>query len=97
MASHGAMKEMAVTAPAPMRKPPKVLSHIEMREAENGGVIAEHHFTHYDHKPEAHVFGDGDGSKLATHIEKHLGIAMPGKSMAREDEPEEKEENIGKE
>jgi len=80
MASHGAMKEVAIAEPRPKPLPAKELSHIELREAENGGAVAEHHFTAYEHKPETHVFGTNDGHKLAAHIEKHLGISMPGKS-----------------
>lgn len=93
MASHGAAKEVAATAPTAPRKQPKVLSHGELREAENGGVTLEHHFTNYEHKPEVHVFGDGDGHKLAAHIEKHFGIKMPGKSAVESAAPHEGDEN----
>lgn len=82
MASHGAQKEMATSEPARPRVPKKELDRIELKEAENGGVIAEHHFTSYEHKPEPHVFGDGDGHKLAAHIEQHLGIKMPGRAKS---------------
>lgn len=80
MASHGAMKESAASEPARPRIPKKELQHIQMKQAENGGVIAEHHFTSYEHKPEPHVFGEGDGKGLAAHIEEHLGIKMPGRA-----------------
>jgi len=92
MASHGALKEVATQGPPVHRKPAKELSHIEMREAENGSVIAEHHFTAYEHKPEPHVFGDGEGHKLAAHIEHHLGISMPGKSKTENAEEKEGDE-----
>lgn len=97
MASHGAVKEFANTEAPRKAKPPKILDGMTLRAGENEGVVAEHHFTHYEHKPEMHIFGDDDGHKLAAHIEKHLGISMPGKQTGgREDEPEEREENIGK-
>lgn len=89
MASHGAAKEMAATERAAPKMPKKELEAIHLKEAENGGVTAEHHFTHYEHKPEVHVFSDGDGHKLAAHIEKHLGIKMPGKSSTESSEETE--------
>ena len=105
MASHGAAKDFAsVRPPAPRgesprafgKLPAKQLHHLEMRGGESGGVSVEHHFTNYEHKPEMHVFGDGDGHMLAAHIEKHLGIKMPGKSGADKNEPAEGDENEGK-
>ena len=92
MASHGVAKERAVAEPQAPKKPAKQLEHIRLEEAENGGVIATHHFTHYDHKPEPHVFGDGEGHKLAAHIEKHMGIKMPGKSASESSEETEGDE-----
>ena len=89
MASHGAVKEMAASEPRAPKKPAKELEHIRLEEAENGGVIATHHFTAYEHKPEPHVFGDGEGRKLAAHIQEHLGIAMPGKVAHESTEAEE--------
>jgi len=80
MASHGAMKETASAIEPRPRKMPKELDHAEMREAENGGVVLEHRFTHYEHKPETHAFGADDGHKLAAHIEQHFGIKMPGRA-----------------
>lgn len=92
MASHGAMKEAASAEPPRHKIPPKELEHIRLTPAENGGAVAEHHFTHYEHKPEMHVFGDGEGHKLAAHIEKHLGIKMPGKSSTDSAAPKEGDE-----
>ena len=62
--------------PMPKRsnKPPKVMEHMRIMPAENGGVSVEHHFTHYDHKPEMHVFGAGDGKKFVAHVMKHSGM-----------------------
>jgi hypothetical protein len=90
MASHGAMKEVAAEPHAPKMRA-KQLEHIRLEEAQNGGVIATHHFTNYEHKPEPHVFGDGEGHKLAAHVEKHLGISMPGKSNTDKADSEEQE------
>lgn len=91
MPSYGATKTMPAE-PKQSKMPKKELAHVEMREAENGGVTAEHHFTSYEHKPEVHVFGSGDGHALAAHIEKHLGIKMPGKSATESMEQKEGDE-----
>jgi hypothetical protein len=80
MASHGVAKERAVTEPSAPKAPKKEFDHMELKEAENGGAVATHHFTSYEHKPEIHAFGKDEGHKLSAHIEKHLGIKMPGKS-----------------
>ena len=80
MASHGAIKEQAATMPPSPKKMPKVLEHIQLMPAENGGVAAEHRFTHYEHKPEMHVFGANEGGKLMAHLQHHLGIKMPGRA-----------------
>jgi hypothetical protein len=92
MPSHGALKETAAVAEPQQKKMPKELRSIELRKAENGGAVAEHSFTHYEHKPETHVFGAGDGRKLSAHLEKHLGISMPGKSKTDSAEETEGDE-----
>lgn len=91
MPSHGAAKSIAADMPPAPRKMPKVLEHVQLTKAENGGVVAEHRFTHYEHKPETHVFAGGDGHKLAAHIEQHLGIKMPGRSTGTVASPAEGE------
>jgi hypothetical protein len=94
MASHGAMKEVAATEPPRHKIPPKELEHIRLTPAENGGVSAEHHFTHYEHKPEMHVFASGQHKELMAHLQKHLGmggVATPGKSKSESMESEEQE------
>jgi hypothetical protein len=78
--AHGARVQEAATAAPAEKKMPKILHHIELTAAQNGGAMAEHSFTHYEHKPEVHVFGANEGHKLAAHIEKHLGIKMPGRA-----------------
>ena len=89
MASHGAAKELANTQAPTKAKMPKILDGMTLRAGENKGVIAEHHFTHYEHKPEMHIFSDGEWHKLAAHIEKHLGIKMLGKASNDSTEPDE--------
>ena len=56
------------------------LRSIELRKADNGGVIAEHRTGSFDGKDQVHAFGADEGHKLAAHIQEHMGIKMPGKS-----------------
>jgi len=74
---HGGMNPRETAAPKP---PKKELEHIRITEAENGGHIAEHHHTSYEHPPESHVFAKSavkapvhEGS-LFHHLAKHMGI-----------------------
>lgn len=83
MPSHGAMKDMV------RKKAKKEFSHMELKPAENGGAIATHHFTSYEHQPEAHVFGKGDGKKMAAHVMEHMGMSVKS-------EPEDKDLEIAK-
>lgn len=55
-------------------KPPKVLDHLRVMKADNGGHVVEHHFTSYAHEPEKHVFSKSEGSKTIAHITKHAQI-----------------------
>lgn len=93
MASHGALKEVAAEGPRLPKKLPKELEHVRLTPAENGGVSVEHHFTHYDYKPEMHVFASGQQKELMAHLEKHLGMSVstPGKSKTDSAESEEQE------
>lgn len=72
------------------RKPPKVLEGIMLQPAVNGGVVAEHRFTSYEHKPEPHVFGETEGAELFKHLKTHLGIKHDMKSA-----PEAEDETGG--
>jgi hypothetical protein len=73
MPSHGAVKE------AMRKQPAKVLDHLRVREAENGGHIVEHHFTSMEHEPEHHAFGEGEGKAMLAHVGKHMGVeSEPG-------------------
>ena len=78
MASHGAVKESAVSEPSEPKQVKKELRHIELKKAANGGVIAEHFHNTYDGLAKPHAFGANEGAKLAAHLEKHLGIKMKG-------------------
>ena len=84
-ASVGEMKHSGKRSAAP----PKELHHIELAKAENGGAVATHHFTHFDHAPEPHVFAKGDGKELAAHIGKHMGMSMGANPAESEPENEE--------
>lgn len=53
------------------KKPKKELESIRLEKAENGGVIATHHFTSYEHKPEPNIFSEGEGSKMVEHLKEH--------------------------
>lgn len=59
------------------RKSKSVLASIELKKADNGGVVANHRMTPYSEKEPVHAFGADEGHKLAAHIEEHLGIKMP--------------------
>ena len=89
MASHGAMKEAATQEPPVARKPAKALMHMLLKKADNGGVVVEHRMNTFDGKEPVHAFGAEDGYKLAAHIEKHLGIKMPGKAESENMEAKE--------
>lgn len=73
------------------RKPAKVLSHIEIHEGENGGHVVKHSFTHYEHAPEEHVFGKGQGPELLAHVAKHMNIPAKGESAGSEENVSGKE------
>lgn len=67
----------------------KELDHIRLSKAENGGHLAEHHYTSYEHQPEKHVFGEDEGEKLHAHLSEHLGVSC---SNCGEDTSEAKED-----
>lgn len=74
------------------KKQAKVLEHIRVTEAENGGHTLEHHHTSYDHPPEMHVFGADEGAKLVAHLAKHAHIKLDEKAAAGTEENESKKE-----
>ena len=68
-------------------------SHLEVRQAENGGHVVTHHYQsdgYQYHKPEDHVFGADEGDMAMSHIAKHAKINETGR--AEKDEEEESEE-----
>lgn len=70
---------------AKMRRQPKsVLAAIELKKADNGGVVANHRMTRYEGKEPVHAFGPEEGHMLAAHLEKHLGIKLGGHESAKE-------------
>lgn len=58
------------------RKPAKVLSHIEIHEAENGGHVIKHVHTAYEHPTEEHVFGKGESQAAHEHIAEHMSMPL---------------------
>jgi hypothetical protein len=53
------------------KKEKKVLDHMKIEEGEKGGHTVTHHFTSYQHAPEAHVFGKSEGNEMLMHVAKH--------------------------
>ena len=89
MPSHGALKAVATAASNPekeMKREVGKFHHMELSSAANGGVIATHFHAGADgygmreHPAGPHAFGENEGHLLAAHIEKHLGITMPGRA-----------------
>lgn len=76
-------------------KPKKELSHMRITEGEKGGHNVEHHFTHYSHEPEAHVFGKSEGNEMLMHIAKHAHVEHSLKPSGAE-EMESAENSEGK-
>jgi trans-2-enoyl-CoA reductase len=104
MASHGAAKDAASKSRIPTGeqglKSHGKFHHLEIHPAANGGASVHHIHSYPEgggvmHEPkEVHVFGEGDGHKLAAHIEKHIGIDMPGKAKGTVAERAEGEEGM---
>ena len=77
---------------ATMRRQPKsVLAAIELKKADNGGVVASHRMTRYDGKEPVHAFGPEEGNLLTAHLEKHLGIKLGAESTEPKGESAAKE------
>lgn len=73
------------------RKPPKKLSHIEIHEGKSGGHIVKHIHTHYEHPPEEHVFGKGQGNEMLGHVSEAMNIPTIGEAAGDEENVESKE------
>jgi hypothetical protein len=76
-------------------KPAKVLDHMRVKEAENGGHTIEHRFTSFEHEPETHVFGEGQGEEMMMHVAKHMNVKPPEKVAGEQEH--EREERGGEE
>lgn len=82
------MKSDVVATTHANKKLPKVLDHIRITQSENGGHSIEHHFTHYDHPPEIHVFGKGEAQAAHDHIAKHMKMPLDKAAAAGTEENE---------
>lgn len=83
------MQEALSSRPKGMKKPKNELREINLKKANNGGVVAEHRMSEWSGKEPVHAFGADEGHKLASHIQEHLGIKMPAEAA----DPEETEDN----
>jgi hypothetical protein len=101
--AHGGMNPRAEKP----KMPKKEFESMKLMTAENGGHIAEHHFTSFEHAPEQHVFAEPEGKQpvvegsLLHHVAKHMGIPhsvveakaeTADKSNASAHAPDEEEE-----
>ena len=69
----------------------KVLDHLRVHEAEDGGHLIEHHYKEDGmvfHKPKQYVFGADEGKDMLDHIRKHMNVkeAEAKPDMERETE-----------
>ena len=99
--AHGGMNPRVEARPA---KPKKELEHIRLSEAENGGHIAEHHFTSYEHPAEQHVFGEPEDGAVKPklpegHILHHIAktLHIPHSVIEAKEESAEKADAKGHE
>lgn len=72
------------------KKAPKVLDHLRVSRALDGGHVVEHHYTSMEHVPRPYKFGPGEaeGRRAAAHIARHAGLPASGGV----EEPDEAEE-----
>ncbi len=90
------MKKM-MSAKGERHEKPKVLHHIEVKEAENGGHIVTHHFDNSMggdgyHDVESHVFGADECGKAMEHIASAANIKMEPSEAEGEETGENEEE-----
>lgn len=71
----------------------KVLDHIRIVPAENGGHTVEHHFESHGsyREPENHVFGKGEHKEMIAHVEKALKLPEPTEEEAGQEHEEDGE------
>lgn len=58
----------------------KVLHHLQVQKAEEGGHVVEHHYENDGmtfHKPKTYVFGADEGPDMMQHIAKHMNVGGP--------------------
>lgn len=69
----------------------KVLHHLQVQKAEEGGHVVEHHYENDGmtfHKPKTYVFGADEGADMLHHIAKHMNVEAPEKEEGGERAPE---------
>jgi hypothetical protein len=72
---------------------PKKFSHLEVREADQGGGHKVVHVFHgYEHKPEEQYFGADEGDKAVEHIASAANIKFEPSGGAEQPEAAEKDE-----
>lgn len=91
-ADHG----MATAEGVKEGKRAKVLAHIAVHHAENGGHIIRHHFDNsgpgYGYNdPEEYVFGAEEGEKAMAHVAQHTGMKPPAKPTVVGGKPKPKD------
>jgi len=67
----------------------KVLDHLRVKEAEDGGHTVEHHYAEDGmvfHKPKVHVFGKDEGAEMMAHVSKHANVKEHAKVADEEGE-----------
>jgi hypothetical protein len=73
---------------ATKREPKSVLEHLQLKKADNGGVVVTHRMSRFDGAEPVHAFGADEGHLLAAHITKHMGIKMSEVHGEQSQEPE---------
>jgi hypothetical protein len=76
---------MQVAETTKAKKTPKVLDHVRVKRALDGGHVVEHHYTDYQHEPRAYKFGKDEGGRAAAHIARHAGLPGSGADAVEAD------------
>lgn len=89
--------EVTMARGAKHKKGKKVLDHMRIKEAENGGHTVEHHYNTVDgpgyHEPEMHVFGPDQGEEMLAHVAKHANVDVDAKEKELDKEAESEQEH----
>jgi hypothetical protein len=79
------------------KKPPKVLSHLEIHPRMGGGHIVKHVYSSYEHpSKEVHFNEDGKakgGEHIMSHLAKHAGLPAAGADQYAGGDGEEEAED----